>query len=261
MEADLEVHLPAFLAPGSELLGLLCERPTDPHAQGAEELVREPRVRDPVAAGADLARGEVGEHVALQGFEQRDGGRVGDGGGGDAPAPLASTAALPTATPRAAGSLPAAPGSPTAVDLPSETVEVEAGEIARAQPAADHLARAAAREPWTGAATRRCLASLAGTHGEFSAAANGSALTLQSRTRRLALGLARLLAPLQTEAQAAACPEAVAAWSRAKTELEAVFAAVDAAAAFDPAAFSTRLARFEVALGAAEAANGGAAAR
>lgn len=144
----------------------------------------------------------------------------------------------------------------SAGDLPGENTEATAAnEVLRAREAGDALARAASRQGWSRATTRRCLAALAGTHGEFSAASTLASVGVQQgRARRLALALARLLAPMQTQAQVKGA-DTVAAWTRANAELEALFVAVDARSTFDPAVFSDRLARFEVALGAAQRAD------
>ena len=150
------------------------------------------------------------------------------------------------------------------MNLPAADVEASGDALAQARTAADNLARAGAGKAWNAGMTRRCLLALAGTHREFAkgmpAGASADDQQARSRARRLALGLSRLLNPMLPPRPPTfgglpfptPAPVSNGPWERARQELDGVFMAVDAAATFDPAVFTDRLAKFETAVIAAQ---------
>ena len=128
-------------------------------------------------------------------------------------------------------------------DVP-EATDYSPGNVARAQTVADDMAKAAAGLDWSRASTRRCLAALAGTHGEFVPVSGGpTAGVTQHRAQRLALALSRLLAPLQAND--------AKEWAPASAELDKLFALADARMAFDGGKFAAQLETFSKALASA----------
>ena len=130
------------------------------------------------------------------------------------------------------------PGSLAGFDAVPDADDFNPGNVARVQTSADELARTAAHLPWNRDNTRRCLDGLAATDKEFVPVAGGEAeLAMRSRAQRLALALSRLLAPLQKQD--------ATRWAASSQELDRLFAAADARAIFDGAAFADQLRRFK----------------
>ena len=123
-------------------------------------------------------------------------------------------------------------------DAATGAADFNPGNVARAQTSADEFARTAAHLEWSRASLRRCLDGLAATDKEFVPVTGGEGeLALHSRAQRLALALSRLMAPLQKQD--------AAKWMPSSQALDKVFAAADARAIFDGAAFAEQLRRFK----------------